>query len=433
MFTSSALCTLLGVAYVTKTYAGACYDFRTDSCSCDNIRCDPEMCENDLGLQWSEDCAIDCDPDCDLLRAQDDDPSCTGPPELVDRFGKRMYRRKLIARDIPADSDESGTFCALTFELCEGESSIKHKLDAGQSDYYRIAATEELTEWKGTKDYQYAGMYKPTGARSYSPTNPLDAQNLQFIIKKERSNTDDNNCVAGVNCLFGFSELVCEAPVGSDFLLSVTTDIGDYAGPSSHEAMYSTIDPSPGAGPYTINFIGQGVALTELNIVSLSELLKPFAKDGSFSTVKEINYLWANSYWAGAEWIWNMLNPPDLARQFKLEMGKYGIRFNLMHAISREERPEAEFPRIDTQVIGDAFNLVNGTQNPNVKWLVVGSSGFKRSIYPKILEWGVDMYVLPDAGDKGYPYIGPNALPMNVEAGGDINARPRSPLFEAYE
>ena len=43
------------------------------------------------------------------------------------------------------------------------------------------------------------------------------------------------------------------------------------------------------------------------------------------------------------------------------------------------------------------------------------------------------MYVLPDAGSKGYPYIGPNALGMNVEAGGDINARPRSPLFEEHE
>ena len=43
------------------------------------------------------------------------------------------------------------------------------------------------------------------------------------------------------------------------------------------------------------------------------------------------------------------------------------------------------------------------------------------------------MYVLPDAGSKGYPHIGPNALGMNVEAGGDINARPRSPLFEEHE
>jgi len=90
--------------------------------------------------------------------------------------------------------------------------------------------------------------------------------------------------------------------------------------------MYSTVDPTPGSGPYTINVIGQGVALTELNIVGMSELLEPFAADGSFSTVKEYNYLWTNSYWAGSEWVWNKLDVTDLARQFKLEMGKYGIR-----------------------------------------------------------------------------------------------------------
>jgi len=425
---------LLTGGFIVGTNAGACYDYRVDSCSCDNVRCDPDICEGSLGLVWSEDCPFDCDPDCDPLRASEDDPTCTGPPELVDRFGKRMYRRKLIARDIPADSDESGTFCALTFDLCEGESSITHKVDAGNSDYYRIAATAELREWKGTDDYKYAGMHSPTSARSYSHTNPFNAQNLQFIIKKEVGDPVEYECTLGVDCLFGMSQLTCEAPVGSYFLISKETDIGESAGPSSHEAMYSTIDPSPGAGPYTINVIGQGVALTELNVVAMNELLEPFAKDGSFSTVKSFNYLWANSYYAGAEWIWNKFDVTDLAREFKLTMGKYGIRFNLMHAISREERPEAEFPRINTQVIGDAFKLVNTTnQDPNIKWLVVGSSGFKRAIYPQILEWGFDMYVLPDAGSKGYPYIGTNAIHMNVPAGGDINKRPRSPLFKFFE
>merc|ERR1711897_111503 len=196
---------------------------------------------------------------------------------------------------------------------------------------------------------------------------------------------------------------------------------------------YSTVNPEPGNGPYTINVIGQGVALTELNIVAISELLKPFASDGSFSTVKEYNYLWTNRTGLVQNGFWNKLDVDDLARQMALTMGKYGIRFNLMHAISREERPEAEWPRINTQVIGDAFKLTNTTnQDPNIKWLVVGSSSFKKSIYPQILEWGFDVYVLPDAGSKGYPYIGPNALHQNVEAGGDINARPRSPLFEYY-
>jgi len=329
-----------------------------------------------------------------------------------------------------------GTFCHLTFELCKGESSITQEVDAGNSDYYRIAASEELRDYKGTKEYRYSGMHSPTKARSYSPVNPLNAQNLQFIIKKDLGTYEDPSlgCTPGVDCEFGMSALACEAPVGSDFLISAEPDIGPYAGPTSHEAMYSTIDTSPGAGPYTINVIGQGVALTELNIVGMSELLNPFASDGSFSTVESYNYLWANSYWSSAEWVWEKAAPVDLARQFTRGMGKYGIRFNLMHAISREERPEAEYPRITSEVIGEAFNLINTTkQDPNIKWLVVGSSGFKRSMYPLILEYGFDMYVLPDAGTKGYPYIGPNSLHMNVPAGGDASKRERSPLFKYYE
>merc|ERR1711983_540422 len=150
----------------------------------------------------------------------------------------------------------------------------------------RIAATEEFYDYTGTEDYSYAGMYRPTNARSYSPVNPFNANNLQFIIRRERSNEEENNCEAGVNCLFGMSELVCEAPIGSYFLLSNILDIGESAVASSHAAMYSTIDPTPGAGPYTINFIGQGIAPTELNVVSMSDLLQTFASDGSFSTIK---------------------------------------------------------------------------------------------------------------------------------------------------
>jgi len=436
MFTKLSLYALLTGNLISGTNGQACYDFRTDSCSCDNIRCSQKYCEEDLGLVWSTDCPDSCEPDCDPLRATDTDPSCTGPPEAVDRFGKRMYRRKLIARDTPLDSDIAGTYCALTFELCDDESSITQKVDAGQSDYYRIAATTELAEsFRGTEDCTYSEMNRPDGARSYSPTNPLNEHNLQFILKKVTSNTDENDCTRCKDCKYGLTELACEAPIGSYFLLSKETDIGEYAGPSSHEAMYSTTNPAPGNGPYTINVIGQGVALTELNVVAISELLQPFASDGSFSTVKEYNYLWTNSYWASSEWIWNKLDVEDLARDMALTMGKYGIRFNLMHAISREERPEAEWPRINTQVIGDAFKLTNTTnQDPNIKWLVVGSSSFKKSIYPQILEWGFDMYVLPDAGSKGYPYVGPNALHSNVPAGGNPNTdRPRSPLFEYYE
>merc|ERR1711933_667152 len=111
----------------------------------------------------------------------------------------------------------------------------------------------------------------------------------------------------------------------------------------------------------------------------------------------------------------------DLSRVMTRKMAKYGIRFNLMHSISREQRPEAEWPRADVTVIGEAFNLTNTTnQDPNVKWFVVGSSSYKKSIYPQILEWGFDMAPCPGAESKGYPYCGPNA-------------RERSDIFKYFE
>ena len=50
------------------------------------------------------------------------------------------------------------------------------------------------------------------------------------------------------------------------------------------------------------------------------------------------------------------------------------MRFNLMNAISRERVPEAVWPRIDYDVIGDAFKIANNATNkdPNIKWFVVG-------------------------------------------------------------
>ena len=81
---------------------------------------------------------------------------------------------------------------------------------------------------------------------------------------------------------------------------------------------------------------------------------------------------------------------------------------SIYYSISREDVPQAEWPRTDVNVIGQAFNLTNTTnQDPNIKWFVVGSSGYKSSIYPQILEWGFDMYPCSDAAaKKGYPYCG---------------------------
>ena len=161
--------------------------------------------------------------------------------------------------------------------------------------------------------------------------------------------------------------------------------------------------------------------------------MEPFASDGSFSTIKEVNYLWANSYWSNAEWVFeDGTNSTDLARAFIREGLKYGIRFNLMHSISREKRPEAAYPRTDVNIIGEAFNLTNTTdQDPNIKWFVVGSKGYKKSLYPQILEWGFDLRPCSAAAkSKGYPYCGPNSLyEWEVPGAAGLKNRERSAVF----
>merc|ERR1712238_512254 len=144
----------------------------------------------------------------------------------------------------------------------------------------------------------------------------------------------------------------------------------------------------PGSGPYTINFIGQGIAISEINIAIVSELLEPLMSDGLPSTIKEINFLWFNSYWSDTEMMSEKTNPPDLAIKMFGDLARYGVRLNVMHAISREERPEAEWPRVDTNVIGEAFQLTNTTdQDPNVKWMVVGTGYYKNSLRSKLFQY----------------------------------------------
>ena len=161
-------------------------------------------------------------------------------------------------------------------------------------------------------------------------------------------------------------------------------------------------------------------------------MISIYRSDGSFSSIKVVNYLWANSYWSNSKWVWENLDAPDLARKLFLEMGKYGIRFNLMHAISRELRPEAEFPRISFDVIGDAFNLEKGDQDPNIKWDVVGSGGFKTDVYSHIQGWGFDLEPCPSAY-KGYPFCGPNAIYGQLGYDEEPDSRGRSELFKMSE
>jgi len=412
-----------------------------DGCNLNSVTCTQEACEEEMGGVWTEECP-DPAPECDPLAPSADDPSCTGPPVAMDRFGKKLYPRKILATEkVFDDPGVGGVYTHITVELCPEESSLTQGIDAGFGDYYRLAVLPSwctVRDWTPIPGVTYSQMYKCDGARSYSPVNPANVHNAQFIIKVATSGDGSCcECTPNVDCQFGFSEFIQYQKVGDSILMSA---VPDHAGTedSTHYVYKPNFDYEiPGKGPYTINFIGQGVALTELNVNAFSQLLNPLFPDGDFSNIQDINYLWANSYWNSSAWVFApMGDNDDISRSFIRDGLQNGIRFNLMNSISREDVPQAEWPRTDVNVIGQAFNLTNTTnQDPNIKWFVVGSSGYKSSIYPQILEWGFDMYPCSDAAaKKGYPYCGPNAL-YEWEAPGaaGLKNRPRSMMWQYYE
>ena len=71
---------------------GVTYKDEDDKCNCASVACTQATCEDDMGGTWTEDCPS-CDPaECDPLAPSNDntlyvqrDPTCTGPPEAIDR------------------------------------------------------------------------------------------------------------------------------------------------------------------------------------------------------------------------------------------------------------------------------------------------------------------------------------------------------------
>jgi len=409
---------------------GDIYNGGGSGCNLNSVTCDQDSCE-DMGGEWIEDCP-DPDPDCNPLAPSEEDPPCTGPPVRVDRYGQKMYRRKVIANDIPQDSEDGGTICRITLGLCEGESMITHGVDIGFGDVYRLGPTPEWVDYTGTDDYKYAGMPSHSG-RSYNAVNPMNENAVQFIIKKRGPYPEELGCTAGVDCKFGVSELACMAPVGSELLLSAVPEHAP-EDDSNHIVQKPNFSTEPGSGPYTINMIAMGIGITELLIAAYSELFEPFASDGSFSTIKEVNLLWCNSYFKNAAWMIEETDSTDLTSRLIREGLKYGIRINIMHSISREKRPEAEWPRTDVNVIGEAFKLTKTTdQDPNIKWFVVGKGDFKRSIYPQIEAWGFDLPTCWPTANV-YPKCGGNSLYSREAAGAEgLKNRERSQLWKYYE
>ena len=66
---------------------------RADGCRSGMGKCnDPcttsqEKCEEDWSSTWDLDCPDPSPGDCNALAPSDSDPSCTGPPKAIDRFG----------------------------------------------------------------------------------------------------------------------------------------------------------------------------------------------------------------------------------------------------------------------------------------------------------------------------------------------------------
>ena len=162
-------------------------------------------CVDVWSATWDEDCPDPSPGDCSPLAPSDGDPSCTGPPKAIDRFGKKMYSRKLIAREKPLDDEVKGVFCHVTFELCPGETMITQGIDSGHGDYYRLSNVpgDEWCDFEGpitvdgNADYRFGGMSACGEARSYSPVTPLNEESVQLIIKQARSDAEKYACERG--------------------------------------------------------------------------------------------------------------------------------------------------------------------------------------------------------------------------------------------
>ena len=187
-------------------------------------------------------------------------------------------------------------------------------------------------------------------------------------------------------------------------------------------------------GPYILNFIGAGIAITEINVLILSELLQT-------GVIEKINFLWTNRFYNLASWVYDPSVPGgDLATTFSRQLGKYGSQVDLGLVFSREERIESPYPkgRFNQATIEDFFNVTKkecGTQSKKIKWLVVGDSGFKKAIYP-LLDCdtgGLGFDLVNQTDDKfGINKEGTNAFYTFLKRDDDPAKRNPSPVYKKY-
>jgi len=395
-------------------------------------------------------------------------------PVYTDDKGNDMYERTLVSRDV-LESDEEhqfeGTIMKIVMSLCPGESQISERIDSGLGDYYRISPTNEtIANYVRDEKLQFADSGYPTYSRAYSPVTVLNNGFVEFMIKVERPGVTlppqpcpfmdgkkDSDCKyytadaegnpksTGTT---GLTYMLLTSKIGTTFLMTNKPEHGywgvDRTGYPRNEGYYAhelNIVDDPNSkdfdGPYTLNFIGGGIALTELNVVALSELLSKYVKAG---TIERVNYLWSNSYYNLMSWVYNPSVGGDLATTFSRRLGSYGVQANVGLVFSREDRPESAFPkgRFTQTTIEEFFGVSKtecGKQSKKIKWLVVGSSGFKKSTYGKLnCEIGGLGFDLVNATDDQYGINkeGDNALYTYLARDANPADRKPSPVYTKY-
>jgi len=373
-------------------------------------------------------------------------------PVAIDDKGNEFFYRKLIKRQF-VENDIKGKIMRIIFELCPGETQITDEIDSGSGDYYRISPTNETIEDYKNQGFLFVGTY-PNLSRAYSPVTILDKNYVELLIKveepgecgcKEKDSPFDckYECCDG-SCDTGITYMLATVDIGTIFLMTKKPEHGYWEdrdqGYYSHEI--SVVDDPTSddyCGPYTLNFIGGGIALTEINVVSLSELLDK-------NVVEKVNYLWSNQYHNNLEWVYDLYpnnggyDENDLATTFTRQQGKYGSRVSVGLVYTQEERDESPYPkgRINSDIIQDFFGVTKrscGEQPKNILWLVVGSSGFKRAMY-ELLDCsenglGFDLTPAPDDG-YGINKVGDNSMYKYVARDEDPSDRKPSPIYKKY-
>ena len=82
--------TARGIVPTDATPMGVCYDedaLPTGAAHERRRTTSQEKCEEDWSSTWDLDCPDPSPGDCNALAPSDSDPSCTGPPKAIDRFG----------------------------------------------------------------------------------------------------------------------------------------------------------------------------------------------------------------------------------------------------------------------------------------------------------------------------------------------------------